>query len=308
MLRAILLRLSRSKRLKRWAMKSRLTRRMVERFIAGNDLAQAIDNGRRLNEAGIVLTMDHLGESVSSDSEADEAAAEYRTMIDRIKEQGLASTISIKPTQLGLALDPEECGRRLADVVEHGKSLGIGVEIDMEDSPYTDITLSIYEAMHRLSPGTRVCLQAYLRRCRDDLQRLINFGGSVRLVKGAYRESPTLAFSSKKQVDDQFAELTRLGLDADALEKGFYLAVATHDERLVRQTIAFAEEHRVAKDRFEFQFLYGIRSELQARLAHEGFTVRVYLPYGREWYPYFMRRLAERPANLLFLLKNLFKK
>lgn len=305
MMRRMLLAMSKSSQMQRWTMKSRLTRKTVDRFIAGNTLDDAAQTAKRLNSEGLKLTMDHLGESVSHSEAADSAAFEYRRLLKRIQADGLDSTISIKPSQLGLALDTDVCADRFRRVVELASALGIMVEIDMEDSPFTDVTLSLYEKMFAIYPNLRVCLQAYLYRCEEDMVRLIELGGSVRLVKGAYREPGQVAWQKKSDVDDNFAHIIDLGLSEEAVSKGFYLAIASHDETLIEYGRATAQENGIPKDKFEYQFLYGIKNDLQKELISEGYTMRLYLPYGMEWYPYFMRRLAERPANLMFLLKNL---
>jgi len=288
-------------------MRSRLTRSTVERFIAGNTLDEAVVSGRRLNDAGIQLTMDHVGEAVADEASADAAAREYHELLQRIAGEGLTATISIKPTQLGLALDAARCEKRFEDLVALSRSLGLMVEIDMEDSPFTDKTLDLYRRMLAVNPKLRVCLQSYMRRANRDLDGLVAAKGSVRLVKGAYKEPATVAYQKKSEVDDNYVRMMEAGLSKAAVDNGFYLAVATHDESLVEIAGQLAANNGISKKDFEFQFLYGVRSDLQRRLAADGYTVRVYLPYGQEWYPYFMRRLAERPANLFFLLRNMLR-
>lgn len=307
MLRTALLAMSKSERMQRWTMHSRLTKSVVERFVAGNTLEEGARTAKRLNEEGLLLTMDYLGEAVADPQEADRAVAEYLALVDRIRDDSLLSTVSIKPTHFGMGLDVESCARRVEKVVRRSVENGLSVEIDMEDTPFTDATLNLYRQMLPIDPKLRVCLQSYLFRSPADLKEIIGLGGSVRLVKGAYKEPPNVAFRRKKDVDKAFEELIKLGLSREALAKGFYLAVATHDENLVKIACHVATERGVRPDQFEFQFLYGIRTDLQKRLVSQGFRVRVYLPYGMEWYPYFMRRLAERPANLIFLLKNLVR-
>jgi proline dehydrogenase len=308
MLRRFLLWLSRNERMRRWVMRSRLTRRVVNRFIAGNNLDETVTSGRRLNRAGIMLTMDHLGESVSTDDAADVAGRVYLKMLDRIKHESLKATVSLKPTQLGLAIDPERCGHRIRAIVEKAVSHGLSVEIDMEDSPYTDATLKIYEQLLKVDRDLRVCLQSYLNRTDSDIRRLIDLGGSVRLVKGAYREPEEVAVQAKREVNAAFLRHMQMSLTPDAVLAGFRLAVASHDDKLVQAAKEIALKNRVGKKDFEFQFLYGIRTDLQESLSAEGYMVRVYQPYGEQWYPYFMRRLAERPANLWFLVKNLVRR
>lgn len=308
MLRRFLLWLSRNERMRRWVMRSRLTRGVVNRFIAGSNLDETVISGRRLNGAGILLTMDHLGESISTDDEADQAGRVYLKMLDRIEQEGLKATVSLKPTQLGLAIDAVRCGKRIRAIVEKAVGHGLSVEIDMEDSPHTDATLRIYEELLKVDGKLRVCLQSYLTRTDNDLRRLIDLGGSVRLVKGAYREPEEVAVQAKREVNDAFLRHMQMALTPDAVLAGFRLAIASHDDKLVQAATEIAVKNRVEKRDFEFQFLFGIRTDLQNGLAKEGYTVRVYQPYGQQWYPYFMRRLAERPANLWFLVKNLFRK
>ncbi len=307
MLRRFFLFLSRSKWMQRFVMSSRLTRRLVQRFIAGNTLDEAVASGRRLLDQGILLTMDHVGESVSTLAEADEAAREYHVMLDRIHTEGLQSTISVKPSQMGLVLDPPSCEKRIEELVRKSAQQGTTVEIDMEDSPYTQVTLDIYHRLLPLNPKLRVCLQSCLHRSVADLQKIIEAHGSIRLVKGAYREPPEVAYQQKSRVDSNYAQMIDLGASRKAVDQGFYLAIASHDEKLVTHGREVAGANGLGKDQLEFQFLYGVRSDLQLQLAKAGYRVRVYLPYGRDWYPYFMRRLAERPANVLFLLKQLFR-
>jgi len=309
MLRAILLWMSRNDVIKRWVMRSRLTRRVVNRFVAGNTLDEAVQTAHRLHGIDLIVTMDHLGESVSSEAEAEEACQVYLGMQDRLKQEGFErATVSLKPTQLGLALDTESCHERIKRVVEKSVELGLSVEIDMEDSPFTDATLEIYCDLLKLQPRLRVCLQSYLHRTDADMQRLIDLGGSVRLVKGAYKEPASVAIQSKADVDAAVVRHIEMGLAPEAVEKGFYLALASHDEVLTKKTVDVAKANGIGQDKFELQFLYGIRTDLQNSLAQQGYIVRIYQPYGMEWYPYFMRRLAERPANIWFLVKNMFRK
>jgi len=309
MLRALLLWMSRNVTMKRWVMRSRLTRGMVSRFVAGNTLDEATATAHGLVARNLAVTLDHLGESVASEAEADGAGEVYLGMLDRLHREGLKeSTVSLKPTQLGLALSQHRCADRIARVVEKSVGCGLSVEIDMEDSPTTDATLEIYEELLKKQPRLRVCLQSYLHRTDRDLQRIIELGGSVRLVKGAYREPSAVAIQKKSQVDAALVRHVHMGLSGEALEKGFYLALASHDERIVKETVAVAARDSVGKERFELQFLYGIRTDLQQSLAARDIKVRIYQPYGMEWYPYFMRRLAERPANLWFLVKNMFRR
>lgn len=306
MLRPMLLRMSTSKKWKSRISHWRITRGTVSRFIAGDTLDEAVENGRIQCDAGFKLTMDHLGEAVLDPDIADQARDEYDELILRIRQEGLASTISCKPTQLGLAQDPAATEARILSLVRRTVETDSMVEIDMEDHPYTDLTLNIYEKARAITPNVRVCLQAYLHRTPEDLERLIAIGGNIRLVKGAYKEPEAVALQKKRDVDGAFADQVERGLSPEARKRGFYVAVASHDEGLIRHTQRVAEEVSLPKDAFEFQFLHGVRRERATQLASEGYPVRLYFPYGSQWYPYFMRRLAERPANLMFMMKNLF--
>ncbi len=306
MLRPLLLNMSKSEAWKGRISSWRIARPMVRRFIAGNDLDAAVGVAHSLCAEGLALTMDHLGEAVNDPGEADNAAREYAVLLQRIASEGLRSSISVKPTQLGLEVELTRCRDRITGLVQTAAGLGGGVEIDMEDHTCTDRTLDIYAKALAISKNTRVCLQAYLMRTADDLERLINAGGRIRLVKGAYREPATVAFQKKCRVDDEMLRIIQRALSKEALGKGFHLALATHDERLIAATRAKVEADGIPKNALEFQFLYGVKGTLARQLVAEGYPVRLYLPYGSQWYPYFMRRLAERPANLLFMARNLF--
>ncbi|MFH1530431.1 MAG: proline dehydrogenase family protein [Pseudomonadota bacterium] len=306
MLRPILLRMSASEKWKRRISRWRMTRGTVARFIAGNTLDEAVESAKLQCGAGFLLTMDHLGEAVLDPHIADQARDEYEELILRIQREELCSTISCKPTQLGLAQDPAATEARILSLVRKAEETGSMVEIDMEDHPYTDLTLDIYEKARALTPRVRVCLQAYLHRTPEDLERLIGIGGNIRLVKGAYKEPPAVGLQRKQEVDQAFADLVERSLSAEATDRGFFVAVASHDESLIKHTASVAEARGLPKDAFEFQFLHGIRRERAAELVTDGYPVRLYFPYGSQWYPYFMRRLAERPANLMFMMKNMF--
>ncbi len=304
MLRPILLKMSESEKWKHRVSNWKITRSMVSRFISGNTLEEAIAVAKKLNSEGFLLTMDHLGEAILDPTEADKAAEEYKLLLKAIKNDSINSTVSIKPTQLGLSVDQEQTRERLLSVVRLSLELDGMVEIDMENHPYTDITLSIYKAAMAINQKVRVCLQSYLYRTPEDLEELIGLGGNIRLVKGAYKEPKELAIPKKRDVDRVFIEQMKTGMSARAREKGFYTAIASHDENAINVAIEYAKTHDVPLDSFEFQFLYGIKSNLAKDLVDRGYRVRLYLPYGSQWYPYFMRRLAERPANLMFMLRN----
>lgn len=274
------------------------------RFVAGEDLSSALQVVAELNRAGIWATLDHLGEFVADPTEARGAAAACVEVLEGIQRTGVRCNISVKLTQLGLDIDPALCRENLRRILSRADQFGNFVRVDMEDSPRTDPTLQIVtEMLDEYGPeriGT--VLQAYLFRSSMDLAALAAKGARVRLVKGAYLEPPHLAFAEKADVDANFVKLIQQALDA-----GIYTAIATHDEQIIRSTKAYAKQRCITPDRFEFQMLYGIRRDLQQQLVGEGFRVRVYIPYGTDWYGYFTRRLAERPANVMFVLGNLWK-
>ena len=306
MLRPILLAMSASEKWKNRISRWRMTRGTVARFIAGDTLDEAVASAKLQIEAGFSLTMDHLGEAVLDPNVADQARDEYAGLITRIQAEGLRSTVSCKPTQLGLARDPGATEARILSLVRQAHDAGSMVEIDMEDHHYTDLTLDIYEKARAITPRVRVCLQSCLHRTPEDLERLIGIGGNIRLVKGAYKEPPEVAIQKKRLVDQAVADQIERSLSAEARAKGFFLAVASHDETLIKHTQDVAAGNDLPADAFEFQFLHGVRRERAAQIAADGHPVRLYFPYGSQWYPYFMRRLAERPANLMFMMKNMF--
>ena len=257
---------------------------------------------RELNSVGIAVTLDVLGESVSSVDEAAAARDAYLRTLSAIHEKGIQGNVSLKLTQFGLDLSGEVCRANVAQLVEKAAGLNGFVRIDMESSDYADRTLQLVCDLHDRYRAVGTVIQAYLYRSKGDIEMLNERGIRVRLCKGAYLEAAGVAFPKKDQVDANYIELMRLLLD-----KGTYPAIATHDEKMVAATKAYAEARQISRDAFEFQMLYGIRRDLQRQLAKEGFRVRVYVPYGEAWYPYYMRRLAERPANVLFILRNLWK-
>jgi proline dehydrogenase len=274
-----------------------LTRPLVHRFIAGNSLDDAMAVLEGLRERGLRWTVDVLGESVASREMAEAAADRYIGTLDALAERGLEANVSLKLTQMGLDIDAGFCQRNVARVVAKARQVGAFVRVDMEDHTKTDATLEIARALHADYPDVGVVIQAYLRRSADDVERLNAEAIRVRLCKGAYDEPAGVAFAHKAEVDASFARLAERLLAA-----GRYPAIATHDERLIGHVVDFARREGIGPERFEFQMLNGIRRDLQDWLVGEGYTVRVYVPYGAQWFPYFMRRLAERPANLLFLL------
>lgn len=301
-LRDSLLYLSRQRQIGQTIGRVPLARRLAERFVAGETLDQAIDVVRALNGRRIRATLDHLGESVTSFREAEQAADAYVEILDRIAAEGVDSNVSLKLTQMGLDLDVRLCRLNLRRVVEQARRQGNFVRVDMESSDYTQITFDLVRELRAEYEHVGVVVQSYLYRSRADVERLIEEGTRVRLCKGAYAEPPTVAYPDKRDTDRSFVELMEL-----LLLKGNYPAIATHDERLIRHALRFARERGIEPSRFELQMLHGIRRDLQNRLARDGYNVRVYVPFGTEWYPYLMRRLAERPANLTFLLSNVFR-
>lgn len=277
---------------------SRLTSGVVQRFIAGDRLEDAFEAIRTLSEKRIGGILDLLGEGVVDPEGAQAAADDYLAAIKLIEETGVDTTVSVKLTQLGLALDKGACIDHLRRLVAEAVATGTQVEIDMEQSDYVEDTLGVYRLLHTDFPDMRIAIQAYLRRTPVDLEAMTDLHPKVRLVKGAYGEPEDLAFQKRREIDAQYAFLTRW-----LFEHGTDPAVATHDGRLLDHAAHVANETGVGKEGFEFQMLYGIRRELQAKLAAAGHRMRVYVPYGRAWYPYLMRRLAERPANLHFFLR-----
>jgi len=332
MLRSTLLFLSQQPRLRRWTETSAAASILTKRFVAGRTLEDALDVTRRLNAERILVTLDHLGENVTSIAEALASKQAYVEALRRIAQEKLEACISIKLTQFGLNLSEQLCLDNSMEIIKIAQELDGFVEVDMESHEYTDRTLRVVEELHNclwqggraplaqepcsMTNGNpvnrvllesrarvRVAIQAYLRRSADDIESLCRLGVPVRLCKGAYREPPAVAFPTKAQVNESYK---RLG---EALfERGVYPALATHDPKMIDHSLAFAAGRGIGKDSFEFQMLYGIRRDLQRQLVADGHRLRLYVPYGDAWYPYLMRRLAERPANLLFLAKNLFRR
>ena len=306
-MRAFFLWVSRSKLLRRLIMRIGFARRAALRFVAGETIDDAIAAIRTLNANGILATVDHLGENVATEADARRAAQSYVAVLDRIGKEGVKSHASLKLTQLGLDIGDEFCRENVACVVRKAKEVGTFIRIDMESSDYTDRTLAVFRSLRREFDNVGIVIQSYLYRSKDDIAALCQEGASVRLCKGAYNEPPDKAFPKKADVDANYVALTRKLLSDEARARGAYGAIATHDPKMIDAAKAYAAEHNVPRKQFEFQMLYGIRRDLQQQLAKEGYTMRVYVPYGAEWYPYFMRRLAERPANVWFILRNLFR-
>jgi len=276
--------------------------RLTSRFIAGHTLAREIAVCQRLNRDAYLASLDHLGESVTSLEEAERSRDDYLSALDRIAELGLKATVSVKLTQLGLDFSEPECEQNMERLVARAAEIGTAVEVDMEASPYVDRTLNLVSHLHARYGHVRAVIQAYLYRSHSDIERLCREQIPVRLCKGAYKEPSDLAFPRKRDVDRNYVVLMKT-----LLANGTHPAIASHDGKIVRQAIAIAKEQELGPDRFEFQMLYGIRRDLQRQLVADGYQLRLYVPYGDAWYPYFMRRLAERPANVIFLMRNLLK-
>lgn len=308
MLRTSLLYLSEAAWAKKLVMGIGPVRRSAERFVAGSTLQDGIDTTRRLNEKGLEVTLDHLGESVTDEAGARQATEAYLALLDAVAESGVRATASLKLTQLGLDIREELCMENMRRILARAKETGNHVTIDMESTEHTDATLRIFRQLRQQFDNVGTVIQAYLYRSEDDMKALAQEGAFVRLCKGAYKEPPDRAFPDKADVDANFVRLTELFLSEESLAAGAYIGIATHDEAMIEAAKKYANAHNVPRDAFEFQMLYGIRSRSQEQLAAEGYRVRVYVGYGTEWYPFFMRRLAERPANIWFILSNFFRR
>lgn len=302
MLRSLFLLLSRQPRLRHWIETSSLADRLTSRFIAGSSLAAALAVCAKLNADQIFAALDHLGESVTSLSEAAGSRDAYLAALDRIAQLGLKATVSIKLTQLGLDFSERECRRNVERLVEQARAVGSAVEVDMESSAYVDRTLALVADLHASYGSVRAVIQAYLYRSEKDIEDLCRQSIPVRLCKGAYQEPSTVAFPKKRDVDRNYVRLMIRLLTA-----GVNPAIASHDKNILESAIRHVQENKIGRDRFEFQMLYGIRRDLQRRLIADGYRLRLYVPYGQAWYPYFMRRLAERPANVFFLARHLLR-
>ena len=318
MLRSLLIYLSQAV----WARKIvtgwRFARIAASRFIAGDTLAEAIQAIQRINDSNRFATLDHLGEHVTNPERAEASKNAYLRLLEEIDRAGIQATVSLKLTQLGLNINADLCYQNLESIVRLGTELGNFIRIDMEDSPVLDQTLQIYQKLLNASfTNVGMVVQSYLFRGAEDTKNLLSTGTRLRLVKGAYQEPPEIAFPGKREVDSNFDRLTEIMIDS-AITRGSQIAtpdgklppitaIATHDEKRIEYACIYAKNMGLPKQALEFQMLYGIRSNLQLHLVRKGYPVRVYVPYGTEWYPYFVRRLAERPANLWFFLSNLFR-
>jgi proline dehydrogenase len=306
LLRSAFIALSKNRPLRRFMERSRMGVKLSSRFVAGMTIEDALDACAGVNSQGIAVTLDALGESVSDATAAHRAADVYHKLLDAIAERSLNANVSVKLTQMGLEVDRALAQNIALDLAKHAASLDNFVRIDMEDSPLTQVTLDIVRRIHA-QPGLRgaigIVIQSYLYRSQADIEQLLSNGIRVRLCKGAYREPPEVAFPSKADVDANYVKLSKILLDSP-----IYHGLATHDEQMIAAAKAYARERGIANDHFEFQMLYGVRRDLQHDLVRDGYKVRVYVPFGSEWYPYFMRRLAERPANAIFIAKNMMRR
>jgi proline dehydrogenase len=298
MLRKSLLFLSEREGFKNALLKLPGARGMATRFAAGETGAEALRAARALNGAGFRVTLDYLGESVRSPDEAERATQAYLGSLAEISTNDAESTISLKPTQLGLDIDEDLCTRNVSRIVARAEELDNFVRIDMEDSNHTAATLRVFQSVFTQYRNVGVVIQSYLRRSAEDVEELIRLGAPVRLCKGAYQEPGGVAFQRKSEIDENFVQLMRRLLDG-----GTPTAIASHDDRMIEATSRYVDERGISKDAFEFQMLYGVRRDYQALLVEQGYGVRIYVPYGTQWYPYFMRRMAERPANLMFVAR-----
>jgi proline dehydrogenase len=277
------------------------TKSFARRFIAGETVEEAIEGARAVEAAGMHQTLDLLGESVATMAEADAATRAYLAVIEQIVASGVGRNVSLKLTQLGLTIDRATCVDNLRRILDVAGRHGFFVRIDMENSPYTQVTLDVFETMWQQQyRNVGIVLQSCLPRSMADARRMNELGARVRLVKGAYKEPRSVAYQEKAQVDASFVEIAKL-----LLSEGVYPAIATHDQAMIDAVRTYAARQGVALDGYEFQMLYGIRRDLQAKLTADGYRMRIYIPFGREWFPYFMRRLGERPANVGFVIRGI---
>jgi len=301
MMRAFFMFLSVSKPINWLFVHFSLAKRFAQRFIAGETLDQAIETVKELNLKNRAASLNYLGEKVENEKDAKEVTKVYKTILQRIKDEGLDAAISVKPTHLGLDLGKDLFQENLKDLQQKAAVLKLWVEVDMEDSSLTSVTLDVFKSLVKDSKNLRIALQAYLYRTPKDLKDLMDLGSSARLVKGAYKEDKEKAWPQKKDVDLSYAQMIKDCFSQSAGDTGFYPAFGTHDPVLLERALSLANKEIP----FEFQMLHGVRRDWQKKLTDQGFKVRVYVPFGCQWYPYFMRRLAERPANVFFMMRAL---
>jgi len=302
MMKSALLYISRSEGFKNFLTRFKSFNQVTHRFVAGEELVEAGEAIRQLNNKRISATFDHLGESIESEAETRAEVVEYKHVLEHIDANRLDSNVSVKLTQLGLDIDPALCYENTRALVETAASYGNFVRIDMEDSPKTDATLDIFNRLRDEFDNVGIVIQSYLYRSEKDVENLLARGARIRLCKGAYDEPASVAFPQKADTDANYVKLMKM-----LLSSGIYHGIATHDEKMIAATKQYAAEQKIGPDQYEFQMLYGVRRDLQEQLVSQGYRMRVYVPYGEFWYPYFMRRLAERPANTWFVLKNMMK-
>ena len=302
MLRSFFLYLSRQKRLEQWLLNHGGAQKLARRFVAGETLPEAMDVVRDLSRRGLLATLDHLGEEVRAVEEAAAATDDYKQILEEIARRQLPCTISVKLTQLGLDISEEHCRAHLRLLAECAQQTGNFAQVDMESSAHTDRTLALIAELRQDYSSLGAVIQAYLYRSDQDVRRLIEQGTRARLCKGAYKEPPSVAYPHKADVDSNFVRLMRI-----LLASRLYHSIATHDPRMIEETCRYANEIGLAKDGFEFQMLYGIRRDWQRRLVEQGYRLRIYIPFGKQWFLYFMRRLAERPANVLFAVRGMVR-
>lgn len=304
MLRSALLYLSSQPKVFSFVRHNRMAKGFASRFVAGETLDTALDAVKKLNAKGVSASLDLLGESVHNEKEARDSARQYIQILDRIKRSGLEANVSVKLTAMGLDVGEELCIANMQDILERARKHETFVRLDMEGSDYTQKTLDIF--YNRFFPSYRgnvgIVLQSYMYRAFSDVEQANVVGARVRICKGAYKEPASVAYLDKKDVDDSYLRCMRA-----LLLDGHYPGIATHDERMIRETKLFARENQIPSSRFEFQMLYGVRRDLQEKLVRDGYRLRVYVPFGTQWYPYLMRRLAERPANVAFITGNVLK-
>ncbi len=304
MLRQILIALSHSGTMQRMTVDFPPARRVARRFVAGESREDALQVIQKMNDGGVLVTLDYLGEHVTDKGLARASVEEYKTVLETIGARGLKSGVSLKLSAMGVHIDETFCYDNVREIVAVAREKQRFVRIDMEESALVDTTLRIYRELRQEFDNVGTVLQAYLHRTRGDLQALIDEGiADIRLVKGAYDEPPEIAWQDRAKIQEEIIDLSKMMLTPEAREKGARLALGSHDDVVYNQVIAYAADQGVAPDSWEIQFLYGIRRDELRRLVAEGHRMRVYVPYGESWYPYFMRRLAERPANLLFFLR-----
>jgi proline dehydrogenase len=296
--------MSKHKGLRSFSERSAVGRKLSSRFVAGMTVEAALAAAEAMNREGLAVSLDSLGESVTDAEHAHASAAVYHQVLDAIRERGLNANVSVKLTQMGMDVNPELAEGIVRGMLTHAEEAGTFIRVDMEGSEYTEATVAMAERLHGRWPGlVGTVLQAYLYRTVDDARRLTDQGIRIRLCKGAYKEPASIAFPAKADVDENYVRLMIF-----LATSGVFCGMATHDEAIIERMRRFVQEKNLPKHLFEFQMLYGIRRDLQRKLVAEGYGVRIYIPFGSEWYPYFMRRLAERPANVLFLAKNFFKR